>query len=121
MDKKRYDGNIKNVSETGLCYMMSGYLNEEMTLAPNRRIKLILADRVDNVLNLDCRIVWYDLPSKDSPLTYIGLKVIKPSSTFAYFVKALEGGRAADDIHFDADVEVVQESFSPQDDYYLLH
>jgi len=67
-------------------------------------------------LSLYCEIIWSDGPSRDSSKSYLGLKILKPVQTYNEFVNSLENSPELDPSDLS---DVLQESFSPKEDYYL--
>lgn len=116
LDEKRYVGNLKNVSEEGICYLISDCVYKNITIIPKKRVKVVFLNPSDKVLSLNCEIIWSDGPSIDSSKSYLGLKVIDPTQTYKDFVNTLEQSPELDAVYPSDDLQV---SFSPKEDYYL--
>lgn len=116
LEEKRYVGNLKNVSEEGICYLISDCVNKNITIIPEKKVKILFLNPSDKVLSLNCEIVWSDGPSRNSSKSCIGMKVIDPENTYKDFVNSLGKFPETDPVyHYDN----LQESFSPKEDYYL--
>ena len=87
-----YVGHVKNVSEEGVGYLsiLDFYIYHN-DLLPNKEVSLILEDTLnDNVINLDCEIIWTHMQSTGSSRPFVGLKVLNPPSAYKYLVNNLE-------------------------------
>ena len=116
LEEKRYVGNLKNVSEEGICYLISDYVYKNLTINPEKKVKLLFLNPSNKVLSLNCEIIWSDGPSIDSSKSYLGLKVIDPAKTYKDFVNTLDKFPETDNVYPSDDLQV---SFSPKEDYYL--
>ncbi len=116
IEEKRYVGNLKNVSEEGLCYLISNFVYKNISIIPGIKVKVVFLNSSEKVLSLNCEIIWSDGPSRDSSKSYIGMKVIDPVKRYKDFVNTLEISPDIDSVYPSDDL---QESFCPKEDFYL--
>ena len=116
LEDKKFIGNLINVSKKGICYLISNCVYNNITIIPQKRVKLVFSNPNEKVLSLYCEIIWSDGPSRDSSKSYLGLKILKPVQTYNEFVNSLENSPELDTSDSS---DVLQESFSPKEDYYL--
>src|SRR4030042_2542903 len=83
--RKKYTGNIRNISEEGIGCIISDFINEKKDFAAGKLVSLILLTPSKNTLGLNCEIRWLSELSSTSQNKYIGAKIINPPVMYKKF------------------------------------
>ncbi len=88
-DDKFHDGFIKNISKSGLEYVMPSSINPPEERNLQESIELIFAIYSNELIHLDCAPIWFaaDQPT-DSIL--IGMKVINPPPRYNELIRTIQ-------------------------------
>jgi hypothetical protein len=90
---KTYAGFIKNVSESGLGYLITSVVETPEDFKLKKIVQVSFQVPSDEMLNLKCEIIWFlRTPFDDKTLT-LGMKIIDPPPEYKEFVKNLYVGK----------------------------
>lgn len=84
-----YNGMIENVSEDGLEYLITSYLQTSEGFSPQKTIDLKFEGPKGELFNLTCEVKWYlDMQDKNSNVI-MGMQILNPSPEYKKLVKNL--------------------------------
>jgi hypothetical protein len=89
-DGKAYDGFIKNVSETGIGYLVTSSVHISSEFIPTKIIELNFQIPLGETLNLICEIIWFLRTSPDAKILTLGMRIIDPPPAYKEFIKNLK-------------------------------
>ncbi len=86
---KVYNGFIKNVSESGIGYLITSSIHISKDFTPIKTIELNFQIPSDEILKLNCEIIWFSRTSPDAKILTLGMKIIDPPLKYSEWVKNL--------------------------------
>lgn len=89
---KIYDGYIGNISEEGLEYLMTAYVQSPRDFTPERILQLNFPVSVKETVNLTCEAIWF-LRAVSLDQTLIGMKIINPPQKYRELIRKGNMGR----------------------------
>jgi hypothetical protein len=88
-DSKTYDGFIKNVSESGIGYLITSSIHISKDFTPKKIIKINFKIPSNEILTLNCEIMWFLRTSPDTEILTLGMKIIDAPAKYKKFIKNL--------------------------------
>ena len=92
IEGKSYIGYLKNLSQEGIEYLgMLDFYHYHKEINPKKKVKLIVEKTINNnVINLDCEIIWTKGRSSDSSKPFIGIKILNPPNSYIDLINTLK-------------------------------
>lgn len=87
---KYFDGIIANVSEEGLAYVMTTFIDASGGFVPRNGIELIFMIQGGVKFTLRCDVRWFLKPSDDKKGFIVGMKIIDPPEEYREWVRTLK-------------------------------
>lgn len=87
---RHYDGIVGNISEEGLAYTITTFLQTDKGFVPNGEITITINIPSGGKLNLRCEIRWFLKPSEKGKSLLMGMKIIEPPSKYKDWIKEVE-------------------------------
>ncbi|MBL7049530.1 MAG: PilZ domain-containing protein [Nitrospira sp.] len=85
-----YDGLIENVTEDGLEYLMTSFIEVSTDFTPEKILDMKFTMPDGEELNLNCEVQWYMKTSPEEKKLMLGMKIIEPPETYRALVRALQ-------------------------------
>ncbi len=89
-DGKSYEGIIGNVSEEGLAYTITTFIQVERDFTPQKTIDIVFRLPSGEKLNLNCEVRWYLKPSPNNNTIILGMKILAPPPEYKKWIKKFE-------------------------------
>ena len=90
---KSYVGTIQDVSEGGVQYILTSFLEVSSDFIPERKNDLVLKDPSGKKYKLQCEVKWYVRgKGKDKSMT-LGLKISNPPPKYKELIASLTNGK----------------------------
>jgi hypothetical protein len=87
-----WTGQIENVSEGGLEYLLTSSFKISMDFALKKIIDLHLHLKEGETLKLRCEVRWFLRPSVPNNILTLGLKILDPPPSYREFIDSLLQG-----------------------------
>lgn len=88
-DGKIYNGAIKNVSETGIGYMLTYSVNDNEELDSLNEAKISFMAPSGEIFHLNCRTVWLSRTLPNGETAIVGMKITNPPSEYREWIKKI--------------------------------
>jgi hypothetical protein len=92
IDGNTYNGFIKNVSESGIGYLITSSIHISKDFTPVKKIKLNFQIPANEDMTLLCEVIWFLRTSSDAEILTLGMKIIDPPQQYAEWIKNLISG-----------------------------
>ncbi len=89
-DGKSYEGIIGNVSEEGVAYTLTTFVQVREDFTPKKVIDLVFQIPSGGKLNLSCEVRWYLKPNPDKDTIILGMKILAPPPEYKEWIKKFE-------------------------------
>jgi hypothetical protein len=86
---KTYYGSIKNVSESGLGYLITSSLLDTELSSPMKSIEICFQAPSGQTYNLSCRTVWFSKTLPHGNTLVLGMKIIDPPKSYKEWIKQI--------------------------------
>jgi hypothetical protein len=84
---KTYAGIIKNVSESGVGYLMTSSMEEPEPLAPMKTVEIIFKTSSFQIYELSCTVAWFSKTLPYGKTSILGMKIIDPPQSYKDWIK----------------------------------
>jgi hypothetical protein len=88
-DGKIYQGAIKNISETGIGYMLTYSINDNEELDSLREAKISFMTPLGDIFHLNCRTVWLSRTLPEGETVIIGMKITEPPPEYRKWIEKI--------------------------------
>jgi len=82
MGNRRYEGIVGNVSEEGIAYTITTFIQTDKDFVPRGEIMIAINIPSGAILYQKCEIRWFLKPSEQGNALIMGMKIIEPSSKY---------------------------------------
>ena len=86
---KTFEGSIENVSEDGMEYLMTSFIQASKDFTPDKRIDLVFKAPSGEMISLDCEVVWFLKAEPREDNLVLGMRIINPPVQYRNMVKDL--------------------------------
>ncbi len=90
---KSYEGIIGNISEEGLAYSLSTFIQAAADFTPQKTIEIIFKIPSGETVNLRCEIMWFLRPSQGKNTLILGMKIMEPPPKYMEWIKNVESSQ----------------------------
>lgn len=94
-NEKVYQGEIKDVSQEGLGYLITSQIDTSEGFVPEQVIKISFYTPTNEKLIFDCEMMWFVWNYPDNRNLTLGLKIINPSKEYINLIKTIALGQKA--------------------------
>jgi hypothetical protein len=85
-----YEGIIGNISEEGLSYSITTFIQAGKDFIPKGVIEVIINIPSGEKLNLMCEMRWFLKPTPDGTSFIVGMQIAEPSSKYKEWIKEVK-------------------------------
>ena len=91
IDGKSYVGHLHNISEEGVGYLsMLDTFYYPKKITPKKSVTILFNNTSENLISLDCEIIWTTGHSNEPSKPFFGLKILPPPNPYKDLVSTLE-------------------------------
>ena len=98
-DKETHHGLIENISEDGMEYMITSYIQASKDFTPDKRIGLNFMTQSGEAIELNCEVKWFLKIESHEDKLLLGMEIINPSPEYKKWVKDITTSRSDDLLH----------------------
>lgn len=90
---KSYEGIIGNISEEGMEYSLSTFIQSAADFVPQKTIEIVFKIPSGETVNLRCEIRWFLRHSTGKNTLVLGMKIMEPPSKYKEWIKKVESSQ----------------------------
>ena len=84
-----FAGIIGNLSEEGIYYTLTTFVETERNIIPRENIRIILQISEYEKMSLECEIRWFVKPSESKKALLIGMQILNPPDMYKDWIRHL--------------------------------